>query len=68
MLDADSHHLRSLRTFFRRLFYIIRRHQHSIYVWCPNCHARGVNMPHNPVCCDCGYDKCIEYYPTGVPK
>ena len=51
----------------RRIWYVLRSPRHSVYVHCPICWTWGVNFPGDPVCGNCGYTPCVEYYPCGSP-
>lgn len=52
----------------RRIIYVLKPHDHSVYAWCPECHGWGINMPNDSQCGNCGGMQCVEYYPTGTPS
>jgi len=41
---------------------IVGKNVHTVFVICPACHHRGVNVPLETVCGNCGQEGCITYY------
>jgi len=64
-LSTEPVKYKKLCAFFRRLKYITKEHEHSIYVKCQSCGISGINLPYNDICGNCGSQETIEYYPCG---
>lgn len=41
---------------------LIGINKHSVFTWCKDCHGKGVNIPLNNQCGNCGGKNTVRYY------